>query len=232
MLKNMLIGLMSLTLVVITPMAVVDHTTLRTIQANAAIEAAISLPFDQIRAVTKRLYIADVGKSSGVMIGPRQMLTAAHIAVVHSESTPLMIDGKPIVKVLKIDEVTDLALLEVDIDGPYLPMGKMPVNDTKVVLVGYPANEFIGVAVITEGRVMGRNPGETRVIATTPAAPGNSGGGLFTVVDGKWVLVGILVATAGTTIQGMFPAMVYHLSLSVDPDTIKKFLLSVPSETK
>lgn len=222
MFKNMLIGLMSLTLLVITPMAVVDHTTLRTMEQKALAEASIS--FKDIRAVTKRLYIPDVGNGSGVMVGPRRMLTAAHVAMVHTPAMPLLVDGKPIVKVLKVDEAVDLALVEVDIEGPYLPLGDMPLEDTKVFLVGYPSNEFIGNVIVTEGRVMGRNPDKTRAVATTPASPGNSGGGLFTLVNNKWVLVGILTSTAGTVVGGIFPAMVYHLSLSVDVDTIKKFL--------
>ena len=227
MFKNILIGLMSLTLLIVTPMAVVDHTTLRTMQLQAQIEAArppVSLPFDLIRKVTKRIYIEELGNGSGVMIGPRRMLTAAHVAVIHTPENPLMVDGKPIVKVLKIDEVNDLAIIEVDVKGPYISIGKMPVNDTKVTLVGFPSYPYIGEQIVTEGRTMGLNHDKTRIVATTPASPGNSGGGLFAVVNGKWVLVGILTSTAGTTLGGMFPAMVYHLSLSVDVDTIKKFL--------
>lgn len=218
MFKNVAVGLMSLAVLTLTPMAVVDHIAL------TKLETAYNLSLKDIRAVTKLLYITDVGNGSGVMVGPRQMLTAAHVAVAHTPERPLMVDGKPIVRIIKIDEGLDIALLEVDVEGPYIEIGDMPTNDARVYLVGYPSNQHVDNTIVTEGRVMGRNADRTRVVATTPASPGNSGGGLFEYVAGKWKLVGILTSTSGATIGGFVPVMVFHLSLSVDTDSIKKFL--------
>ena len=232
MIQKMVIGLLSLTLLVVTPMVVIDHQTLQSFkvhqtEVNRVVVGTLvknRVPsFLDIRKVTKRIYLENLGNGSGVMIAPRRMLTAAHVARMHSDTSPLMVDGKPIVKVLKINDELDLALLEVDIEGPYVSIGTMPGLDEKVYMVGYPSFDSVNNEIVTEGRVMGMSK-DRRIIATTPASPGNSGGGLFRFHNDKWELVGVLIEIAGTSIGGMFPAMVYHLSRSVDPDTIKEFL--------
>ncbi len=227
MIKNIVIGLLSLAMLVVTPMAVVDHTYIRTLQTQ-------TLPFKQIRGAVWLLEIPGRGTGSGVMIADRRMLTAAHVASIDSEDSPLLVAGKR-VKILKMDLEEDIALLDVDLPCPCVPIGDVPAPDTLAYLVGYPAFGQVGNQVLTEGRIMGLTSivaseevnelsRHSRIISTTPAAPGNSGGGLFVVQNGKWVLAGILVSVSGTTIAGMFPALITHLAHSVDTATILRFL--------
>jgi hypothetical protein len=202
-------------LLVLTPMAVRDHLQINTQTKQLS----------TIRAATKLVYLETGGNGSGVMIAPNRMLTAAHVAEVHSRDRPLMVDGRPIIKVLKIDYERDLALISVASGCPCVPVGSLPENDTDVELVGYPLNGYVGTQIVTEGRTQGLHPDKQRLIATTNASPGNSGGGLYAFQKGEWRLVGILIQISGVNgpIFGT-PAYVHYLSYSVDTDTIKGFL--------
>ena len=166
------------------------------------------------------------GSGSGVVIAPGYVLTAAHVAV----EPGLMIagHGKDTGVVAAAGQGTlDLALLAYPKATASCPCAKLADNDAvvdePVIVVGYP----YGIAqVVTRGESQGvRNikvPDETglsytaehRLVITAPAAPGNSGGGVFAYRDGKWQLVGILTEAAS---QG-------NLSLAIPVSDIKKFL--------
>jgi S1-C subfamily serine protease len=134
-----------------------------------------------------------------------------------------MVDGEAVIRVIKMEfdyDKKDLAILEVKSGCPCVPLGDLPKVDGEVALIGFPYStgfQGLQVQVLTLGRLQGYSPGLDRIVTTSPAAPGNSGGGLFTHKDGQWFLIGILVQGAG--IGG--PT---HLSLSVPYKTIVEFL--------
>lgn len=165
----------------------------------------------------------EFGSGSGVMIAPNLMLTAAHVAIHNNSMSPLQVNEKP-VKIVLINEEIDIALIEVQQGCPCIDLGKSIPKDSKVVIVGYPVGKHLAMQVVTEGRVQGVKLEDKRLISTAPAAPGNSGGGTFAMIDGQWKLVGILVEIAALP-SGIFGSIpVFHISRSVDIDTIKEFL--------
>ena len=212
MIKNLLLALLVAVSLVTTPMVFNDHITL-----NGQSD------YSQIRAATRLLYIDGAGNGSGVMIAPNRMLTAGHIAAEDSDVSPLMLGTKR-VNILRVNQELDLALLEVENGCPCVPLGTLPKVDSDLVLVGFPTNDTLRTQILTIGKYQGITTPTNWVVSTSPGAPGNSGGGLFYQRDGKWYLVGILIQGAGTTIFGMYPQMIFHLTMSVHPDTIKEFL--------
>ena len=223
MFQKLLVGLMALVLSVLTPMVVLDHTrTASQIQTLTESSYLSYLEvtklkkkpdFLQIRAATRLLEVPGMGNGSGVMIAPGRMLTAAHVAAI-DEQYPLLLDGKR-VKVLKIDEPLDLALLEVEADCPCVPLASaMPDRDTLVAVVGFPVYREGVPQFLTEGRIMGKDSTRPRITSAVLAAPGNSGGGLFVFNDDKWELVGIVVELSA--IGSMFGVVpVFHVVHSV-----------------
>ena len=227
MIQKLVVGLLTLVVSFVTPMAVMDHirfteqiTALGHWSHRLEVKTA-KLDFKAIRLATQMLYVEGLGNGSGVRIASTRMLTAAHVASIDSDSSPLLLNGKR-VKVLKVDEELDLALLEVE-PGPYVELGVVPAIDSVGYIVGYPMSQRGVPQFLTEGRVMGHSPDLKRTFTAIPAAPGNSGGGLFAYQDGKWKLTGILVSVSA--MGGMFqPMPVFHMSHSVDIESIKKFL--------
>lgn len=186
--------------------------------------------FTQVRQATWALHLKgvepfwgapiDADICSGVAIKPDLLLTAAHCDV--SDKIPgsvLTVDGKTTI-VVKKDVNKDLMMLFVpDLNSPYVPVGTyVPLQDSPVVLVGYP----LGLTqFVTEGRVQGSvelpegiadHPLPKFLAVSALGEPGNSGGGLFQLVDGKYVLVGI------TSMKGGM------ITLCVHPEVIAKFL--------
>ena len=210
--RNICIGLLIAVSLVVTPMAIQSHTTINT-----------KPDYSLIRQATRLLYINDISNGSGVMIAPNRMITANHVAVQDSEFTPLML-GVTRVKVLKTDPENDLALLEVQANCPCVPVGDIQKVDTQVVLVGFPSNDTLQTQILTLGNYQGISTRGNFIVATSPGSPGNSGGGLFYNKDGKWYLLGVLTGGAGTVIGGMYPQMVFHLTVSVHPDHIKELI--------
>ena len=233
MFQKLLIGILTLTLAVITPMVVLDHTRvateLQTLKDSSYLsyleitKLKAQIEFSQIRGATRLLSIANMGNGSGVMIAPRRMLTAAHVARIDNDNAPLLLNGKR-VKILKMDEELDLALLEVEEDCPCVPVGKeLPKPDSIAYIVGFPVYREGMPQFVTEGKIQGFWPETRRILTNILAAPGNSGGGLFVYNNGTWELSGILVAVSA--IGGFFNMMpVYHVSHSVDTNSINKFL--------
>lgn len=142
-----------------------------------------------LKAVTYKVENA-VGAGTGVLIAPRRLLTAAHVA----DQPNLKVNQKP-VKILGVDRVNDIALLEVEADCPCIPVGKeLAKQYTKVVISGYPA----GIALImTEGRIQGLYATEQyfkdspKLLTTANGYFGNSGGGVFVRTLLGWELQGI-----------------------------------------
>lgn len=178
------------------------------------------------RDVVVKINIGDRGVCSGVVTGPNLVLTAAHCV---PDGETLTINGNP-VALLKKDEQHDLALLVTAKTCPCSPVAiAAPRTDAPVVTIGYP----LGLGqVATEGKVQfngtlsfKEDPTDYShyMLVTTPAIVGNSGGGVFQLIDGKYHLVGIMsgIAVAG----GFFP--ITHLGHAVNAETINKFFKSI-----
>ena len=234
MFQKLIIGVMALVLSIITPMVVLDHTRvatdLQTLKDSSYLaylditKLKTKLDFTQIRGATRLLEVPGMGNGSGVMIAPGRMLTAAHVAAIDAQY-PLLLNDKR-VKVLKIDEDLDIALLEVEADCPCVPLvSNVPDQDTPIAVVGFPVYRPGVPQFLTEGRIMGKDSTRPRITSAVLAAPGNSGGGLFVFNNNlrQWELVGIVVELSA--IGSMFGVVpVFHVVHSVDPETIKKFL--------
>lgn len=174
--------------------------------------------YTQLRDATWQINVGDLGHCSGTFIKPQIMLTAAHCG---PEGVNLTVDGHTAV-VLKKNEKLDLMLLFVPMESSYVPVGT-PEDvylDEKAVVVGYPLNmpEFT-----TEGRIQGLTDldGDPRMAVSAPVIFGNSGGGVFTKENGRWVLSGVVSAVGGT-----FFGPVSHLMYSADPVHIVEFVKS------
>ena len=175
-----------------------------------------------IRGAT-RLLSNGFGNGSGVMIAPNRMLTAAHVAIVPG----LVLNEKP-VKVLKIDPIKDIALLEVEADCPCVNLGKPVKVDDEIITIGYPIYNMVKLQILTEGRAQGvmqmteEDGGKIAnyLVITSHVAPGNSGGGVY---NKRGELVGILVGVA-TVNMIMFSQIIPHLAFAVNVNTIKDFL--------
>lgn len=233
MFQKLLVGLLTVVLSVITPMVVLDHqrvaTELQTLKDSSLLSyleitaLKTKTEFSLIRGATRNLVVPNLGNGSGVMIAPGRMLTAAHVASIDNEDTPLTLNGKR-VKILKIDETLDLALLQVEEDCPCVPVGKdLPKPDTVAYVVGFPVYREGMPQYLTEGKIQGYWEETNRILTNILTAPGNSGGGLFIYNDGQWELSGIVVSVSA--IGSLFSVIpVYHVSHSVDTKSIRKFL--------
>lgn len=136
------------------------------------------------------------GSGSGVVIYQDKeralIITAAH--VVRGES-PLVVtrgDQAAAALVVRYDEDLDLAIISTPpIWGAvaYLARDRFSVGwGARIVAFGHPLGEHEGV--LTDGRVTSVNDdGHLRYSA--PTFFGNSGGGVFMMIEGRWALVSI-----------------------------------------
>lgn len=152
------------------------------------------------------------GSASVVVIAKGRALTAAHVAKV---PVPLeIIDGdrRVPVKVVKVDEEHDVALLEADVDCPCAVLANKVEVDKPAFIVGFPLGLKIGfVQFLSEGRVQSIDQTDKSVWTDAPMVPGNSGGGVFQVQNGKVVLIGTARGILGGSLI-VFP----HLSNSAN----------------
>ena len=179
--------------------------------------------FDTPRSSVHMVAASDQSTGTMVVIAPGLALTARHVAEHEDLATT---DGIPL-KVVKMSDTADLALVSGNFGCPCTPLKEEPLSiDEKVVVIGYP----LGAAQLaTEGRI--QDLVMNSIISSAPVAPGNSGGGLF-VWDGyQWKLAGILIGIAAIPFNPWEPGpagMVTHLNISVSGLTIKEFLRDVP----
>jgi S1-C subfamily serine protease len=169
-----------------------------------------SLYFSQLKQATY-MVTGDRGACSGVLIEPHRLLTAAHCVAV-SEGEDFNVAGKPAHIVKLGDMHDDFMLLDVDAVCPCVPVapGNAKAGD-HLYVVGYPFGA--GVQFVTEGWVMGVMQSDSRFVpeevngymmTNTPIWPGNSGGGVFELVDGQWYVV--TVVSRGVSGLGVFPS--------------------------
>lgn len=184
--------------------------------------------FSQIRSAVKELKAERevdgkkelAGFCSGVLLNEHTLLTAAHCDV----ERPIFVNGFRAV-IVKKDAARDLMLLHlpVGLECPCVGVaGALPL-DSKVFVVGFPLDKG---QVLTEGRYGGNvrvDDVRGMVLFTAPVTYGNSGGGVFAFIRGRWALVGIV--SRGTVIQaGFVPIIIAHLNVGAGFDSIWAFI--------
>lgn len=153
---------------------------------------------------------------SGVVIGPRQILTGAHVV---ADATFLQVQkvadpDKAVARVVAISHDCDLALLEVAegvLDGiEPAEIGELPDRQEKVSVVGFPiGGEQVSVTagVVSRVEMQRYTHSQRQLLAVTVDAAinkGNSGGPVFK--DGKVVGIAFQKLTSADSIGEMVPA--------------------------
>lgn len=142
---------------------------------------------------------------SAVVLEPGRLITVAHCLGVPGGWKVHLEDGTVLLAAeeMSMEKYTEEGLNDPDgadigfisVPGLECPCVRMipgsAMVDEEVYVVGYPYGTG---SIITEGRVQGRYEYENRtyLFTTAEAGPGNSGGALFLIRDGKPYLVGIL----------------------------------------
>ena len=156
-------------------------------------------PMQQARSVVVLLgtmSTAGGGSCSAVVLKPGLALTAGHCTEI-PEMVLKLADGKTLpVTAFTVAPARDLAVLVVPgLTCPCAQLTREPiVQDELVMVVGFPYG--MTAQVVTVGRAQARitDPDDSQeyLMTTAPAAPGNSGGGLFVIRAGAAYLVGIM----------------------------------------
>lgn len=137
---------------------------------------------------------------SAVLIQENLLLTAAHCDFAEKK-----VNGKE-VKVVAKDEQNDLMLLSGNFPCPCVSVGEDMKKGDEITIVGFPYGLVLDfIEVHTKGIVQGfvkNSPMkgiENYAVTTAPVLPGNSGGGVFKMVDGIWYVVSIVSRGEGYT---------------------------------
>ena len=161
------------------------------------VEPVSRLEATLIGEVTVRVMCSG-GQGSGTVIGPKLILTAAH--VVRDDVTQMPVQavfvGSRSAHVVGYDVGSDLALLEIDGDFKSWMYAKVLERDVleyeECISAGYPLG--VQTPIVTHGMIQMRDDGGW-VLHTSNATYGNSGGGLW-VRDGQdWALIGVCQRT-------------------------------------
>lgn len=183
--------------------------------------------FSAIRDASFRMTIGESNSCSAVLIDKNTLLTASHC--VEDADTPQVrtIDGSP-VEVVSFDKEKDIAIIKAEVQGTPIPLAQEDVPlDYPLVMVGFPASHLTGqTEYLTEGRRMADHKDRPYFMNTTiPIAGGNSGGGIFALINGKWYVVGVAVAVYVIG-DGFFMPINFlnHMSIAVNLKTIKEYL--------
>ena len=164
------------------------------------------------------------GNCSAVAISPTELLTAAHcidtvgqeVKIFDKTLNEKIFIGTAIA--VKDQDQVDLALLILE-KGKTFPVyaslaSREPLRDEIVVVVGYPMDTQ---EVLTTGRWQGYSDGMQLV--TAQSVFGNSGGPMYIIQDGHYVLAGI-----GSQVMGINGVPIAHLAFFVTLDKIWTFL--------
>jgi S1-C subfamily serine protease len=176
------------------------------------------------------------GSGSAIVIAPTYAVTVAHNLPTDPQQEPVMIsDGVGhSVKVLKVDPITDIALVtSPDIKCPCAPLVTSIERDEEAWTVGFPKFSVYQTQFVTMGILQGMLNG--RIVASPNAAPGSSGGGMFVKRGTDFQLAGLVVAIGNTPIGPPQLGMgqeTQWITFSVSAATIKLFLKGTPAEMK
>ena|SRR5258708_3291814 len=161
---------------------------------------------------------------SAVIVGPGRLLTAAHCMDVTSY---VVYHGIKVPYTKKyVNEKQDLAFIEaVGVECPCSPiLFEQPKVDEIVYKYGYALYPSVLMLNRTVGEYQGQIEmveGQKWMFHTAPAAPGDSGGGVFVKRFGVYYLVGI-TSTIANLEEIMIPQLVFHMGLAVPMSTLRQ----------
>lgn len=177
----------------------------------AGVATATETPAEAVARAATRQVVCDDGRmfGSAVAIDEDTVVTAKHVAK-ETACTVTRANGSAAkVTETKLSKDGDFAVLHADVGCPCVADFARPERGESVIAIGYPYGSDIGnTQVLTRGEYQGEhkyhdtddNTDWMAQLTTVPAAPGNSGGGVFAVRENKVYLVGvvIMVAPVGT----------------------------------
>ncbi len=170
-------------------------TTQRVEQRPQAIDLSTAIA-SVVRVVALDIDGHRMWSGSGVMVSKTRILTARHVTsdVVATYAIRSISGAEVLARFVSAAATADWAVLEAD-ESIGIPADIMPEGDSVEVLssvmaVGYAAG--LQDPTITFGHLQPFEGGLYRISA--PIAPGNSGGGAFSLCRGRAVLIGLTVA--------------------------------------
>lgn len=182
--------------------------------------------------------LRDDGSGSLIVISPTLAISALHVIENEDDFGELkkeffvMRHGKSIrAQVVKKSNEADIVLLRGNFQCPCVEIGKVdPVLDEEVFAVGYPLYSFYKVQFLTRGSIQGMFESSGLLVSTASTAPGGSGGGLFNKQDGKYKLVGVVVAIGSLPVgTGILKSEQYQtwITFSVPLSSINNLLSGI-----
>lgn len=166
-----------------------------------------------------------------VVIAPKYAVSANHVveaAKAHKAPMVTLVGStRQPLTVVATDAPNDLVLLTGEFDCPCAPLGRRPLVDEEIVSVGFPEYIDMRTQILSIGLV--QNFLEQKMITTTLATTGSSGGGLFVKQSGEYKLVGIVTHVASSTIDTSLVGLTAYQQLhwfvhSTPIDIVKTFL--------
>jgi len=168
---------------------------------------------------------------SMVVIAPGFALSANHVVEAAKQRKAPMVTlvgsiQKPLT-VVATDARHDLVLLTGEFECPCVSLGRRPSIDDEVISVNFPEYIDTRTQVLSIGLVQGFL--EEKMVTTTLATTGSSGGGLFIKQNGEYKLVGIVTHVGATTIDTSIVGLTAYQQLqwfihSTPVDIVKQFL--------
>ena len=169
--------------------------------------------YAQIAPSVAKVLVSDssgnpVGSGSGVVVGPREVITNCHVAKMGKQLELNIADTTIPATILKADEKYDLCLLRAEVTSKAIPIAHLDQVHTaqKVYAIGAPQGLELTISegIVSSLREMSDDTG-TVIQTTAPISPGSSGGGLF---DDSGRLIGITTfqAKSGQNLNFAVPA--------------------------
>lgn len=168
-----------------------------TVGAPATSRPVDGLPYEAVRVVAAE----DVQLCSAVTVAPGRALTAKHCL-----QRGMTVDGYKVEKIVTSAGYDDIAVLHVPgLVCPCVAPGVRPAKGDQVIAVGFPADREGNRAISAVARVHSvgalresfpalpwREAEEHFIVSDAPIIThGDSGGGLFSLQDGEWKVIGI-----------------------------------------
>jgi len=158
--------------------------------------------------------------ASGVIVAPGRVLTAAHVIQGAQRVFVRREADYRLATVLRVDPITDLAVLAADTGAiqPLMFTGSAPDDDEPVWAVGFPRAQDLSLST---GVFQQMRDGALHTSAGIDS--GQSGGGLLACRHGRYRLAGMLRGYGAYLEQGRYVKLPNH-SVSVAASTIRQFL--------
>jgi len=166
-----------------------------------AVSSAQAADYSVTRKYVYPVLISDektniVASGSGTVIKEGYVLTVAHVVPKSKQIAYINDNGLKPARVIKVDQVNDLALLAADVKCPCasISTANKVIIDDPVYAVGFPMFLDYKIQTLTLGTIQGLYGNS--IISTTPTAPGGSGGALFGKENGQYKLFGVIKGLA------------------------------------